>query len=84
GVEVAAPLGDLGVRSTTNQDAVMIGYPADGSVEGPHAFDLDARVSTDDGLGPRPVIGMNATLIGSFSHGPIPDARPLLDDPAVC
>ena len=84
GVEVAAPLGDVGVRSVANQDAVMIGYPADGSVEGPHAFDLDARVSTDDGLGPRPVLGMDATLIGSFSDGPIADARPLLDDPALC
>ena len=84
GVEVAAPLGDFGVRSVANQDAVMIGYPADGSVQGPRAFDLDARVRTDDGLGPRPVLGMDATLIGSFSDGPILDARPLLDDPVVC
>ncbi|OFR88568.1 hypothetical protein HMPREF2863_10720 [Micrococcus sp. HMSC067E09] len=85
GVEVAAPLGDLGVRSVANQDAVMIGYPADGSVEGPRAFDLEARVHTDDGLGHRPVLGMDTTLIGYFSDdGPIEDARPLLEDQAVC
>lgn len=85
GVEVAAPLGDLAVRSVSNQDSVFFAYPADGSIQGPHAYDVDVRVVTNDGLTERPVLSMEATVIGDFSDDNIiPDPRPLIDDTSVC
>lgn len=85
GVEIAAPLGDLAVQSVSNQDPFFFAYPADGSVTGPHAYDVDVRVVTDDGLAERPVLSMEATFIGDFSEeNTIPAARPLIEDPSVC
>ncbi|MDY6054865.1 hypothetical protein [Micrococcus sp.] len=85
GVEIAAPLGDLAMTSVSNKDALYIAYPADGSVQGPHAYDVDVRVTTDDGLGERPVLGMEASVVGDFSdEQSIPDVRPFVEDTSVC